>query len=183
MNKVLTAWSLFITLGIFAAIAAGGCSSSPTKEQLAHDAARRQESKRAQEAALAAKRSQARAQAQARQASGNVLPPRPTDPGHPIVQCVRPSLPENVYTITTLGGMGFNTITFICGNSKVGADIVKWRRSYCEGSEDYRLCVISAWRSGEPTFEDFLEASSPSRTRIPIAGQGLHDVEVMPFQL
>lgn len=127
-----------------------------------------------------------------RVAAGMVSPTKVPDPGYPVAECIRPKPPDDTFTISIATGMtGFEMLDaisplgevgtdFVCGNTKAGLVIIKWRRWYCEGSSDLKACVLAKWEDGEPTFGPYVLGRHQQVTR----GRGVVvDIEIGGFDL
>ena len=119
-----------------------GCG--PSKKEIAAREASRQEILRL--------KTQLRNSAQMRRASAdNAVPPRVYDPGYEVRMCEIPAIPQKI-GFMVFPGCG----SCVCGNTAGGSKIVAYRKWYCEGAhltkDQYRRCVVSEWKFGEPAF-------------------------------
>jgi hypothetical protein len=142
---------LLVFLGLLCVLLAG---CGPGKKEIAAKEAARQEIFRL--------KTQLRNSAQMRKSSSDSpMPPRVVDPGYEVRMCEIPAIPEKI-GFMVLPGCG----SCVCGNTAAGAKIVAYRKWYCKGAlltkDQYKRCVVSKWKSGEPTLGNIWEYSCKS---------------------
>jgi len=156
---------LLIVLTVFV-----GCG--PTKKQLA-ERQRLEEERVVRQMKL---KEQAAARVARRIAAGEVQPNKPNDPGYEICCCLQPKPGDDVVSmhIPRMSHSGANNI--ICGNTKAGKEILKWRKWYCKGQP--ASCIYAEWKEGQPTFGETLQY--PTLIKLPLDGGGIGIIEYTP---
>jgi len=145
----ITARSIQFTLFILVLEVLVGCSSGPTlQEREAQKEARRQARVIAQDSL--------EAEVVKRQADGQTMPKRVSNPEFPVAKCSSPQLTEETAALDT----GIYLASFVCENTQAGKEVVAWRAWYCKGKDREHLCVFGRWDDGIPSYSGQLSSNS-----------------------